>query len=86
MSYNTFTVDFLYVMMSKYFQTRGYQKNKKNKKNKNKGKTKTEFKKELVKNIKIFSKDFTMRWEYVHEWYKNLFGHEKQSLVEHRKR
>ena len=32
MSYNTFTVDFLYVMMSKYFQTRGYQKKKKKEK------------------------------------------------------
>ena len=36
MSYNTFTVDFLYVMISKYFQTRGYQKNKKKQQRKNK--------------------------------------------------
>ena len=38
MSYNTFTVHFLYVMISKYFQTRGYQK--KNKKNNKKTKEK----------------------------------------------
>ena len=55
MSYNTFTVDFLYVTMSKYLQTRGYQKKKKKKKKKER-KNKDRLEKELVKDIKIFSK------------------------------
>ena len=46
MSYNTFTVDFLYVMISKYFQTRGYQKKKK-KKRKTKEKQRQNSKKNL---------------------------------------
>ena len=54
MSYYTFTVDFSYVTMPKYLQTRGYQKKKKKKKKERKNKDQLE--KELVKDIKIFSK------------------------------
>ena len=50
MSYNTFTVDFLYVMMSKYFQTRGYQKKKKKGK-KRKEKTKEKQRQDSKKNL-----------------------------------